>query len=103
MVPRLYSFSLEETDSAVKENMLKHFISAMQDAIELSFPRVTRANEFILQEMERGNVTWFQPEKVEALREQFRFPMVGLVSRMIVKKPCYVRSTTRAHADIKTR
>ena len=56
---------LEETDNLVKENMLKHFISAMQDAIELSFPTVRRAHGFILQEMERGNVNWLQPEKVE--------------------------------------
>ena len=43
---------LEETDNVVKENMLKHFISAMQDAIELSFPTVRRAHGFILQEIE---------------------------------------------------
>ena len=61
---------LEETDNVVKENMLKHFISAMQDAIELSFPTVRRAHGFILQEMERGNVTWLQPEKVEKIRSR---------------------------------
>ena len=61
---------LEETDSSVKENMLKHFISAMQDAIELSFPTVRRAHGFILQEMERGNVNWLQPEKVEKIRSR---------------------------------
>ena len=53
---------LEETDSSVKENMLKHFISAMQDAIELSFPTVRRAHGFILQEMERGNVKSKHPK-----------------------------------------
>ena len=48
----------------------QHFISAMQDAIELSFPTVRRAHGFILQEMERGNVNWLQPEKVEKIRSR---------------------------------
>ena len=61
---------LQETDNVVKENMLKHFISAMQGAIELSFPTVRRAHGFILQEMQRGNVTWLQPEKVEKIRSR---------------------------------
>ena len=48
---------LEENDSVAKENMLKHFISAMQDAIELSYLTVRRAHGLILPEMEKGNVT----------------------------------------------
>ena len=47
--------------------MLKHLLVLMQDAIELSFPAVRRAHGFMLQEMERGNVTWLQPEKVEKI------------------------------------
>ena len=50
--------------------MLNPFVSAMQDAIELSFPTVRRANGFILQEVERGSVTWLQPEKVEKIRSR---------------------------------
>ena len=92
---------LEETDSSVKENMLKHFISAMQDAIELSFPTVRRAHGFILQEMERGNVNWLQLEKVEKLevetpKDWSRFLMVGLL-KVVRKLLCklYNKGTCR--------
>ena len=89
---------LEETDNLVKENMLKHFISAMQDAIELSFPTVRRAHGLILQEMERGNVNWLQPEKVEKIRSRNTQRVVQVPNGRVGAN--YI---TREHVDTRIR
>ena len=38
----------EESRSTVRNNMLRHFVSCMQVAIELSFPMAKRAHAFVL-------------------------------------------------------
>ena len=43
--------------------MLKHFVSLIQDCIELSFQTARRAHGMILQEMEKGSVDWTQTKK----------------------------------------
>ena len=54
MVPGFVQCILEEQSHKVKENMMKHFVSIMQDAIELSFATAKRAHGIVLQEMEKG-------------------------------------------------
>ena len=43
--------------------MLRHFVSCMQDAIELSVPMAKHAHAFVLQEMEKDTVNWLNSEK----------------------------------------
>ena len=62
--------AVEENNEVVKQNMLKHFVSLMQDCIELSFPTARHAHGMILQEMEKGNVDWTQTEKIEKIRSR---------------------------------
>ena len=59
---------LEEQSSKVKENMMKYFVSIMQDAIELSFATAKRAHGIVLQEMEKGSVDWQKLGKIELIR-----------------------------------
>ena len=59
---------LEESNEKLRKNMLKHFVSMMQDSIELSFSTAKRAHGLILQEMEKGNVDWANVEKIEKIR-----------------------------------
>ena len=53
----------EEQNAKVKENMMKHFVSIKQDAIELSFATAKRAHGIVLQEIEKGSVDWLKPIK----------------------------------------
>ena len=62
--------AVEENNEVIKQNMLKHFVSLMQDCIELSFPTTRRAHGMILQEMEKGNVDWTQTDKIEKIRSR---------------------------------
>ena len=48
--------------------MLRHFVSSMQDSIELSFATAKHAHGLILQEMEKGSLTWLQAEKIDKIR-----------------------------------
>ena len=95
--------ALDESDNVVKENMLKHFIST------LSLPMVRRAHGFILQEMERGNVTWLQPEKVEKLIRSRNTQRIVQVPNGRVgglensRKLCCVSCITRELVDTKSR
>ena len=57
--------AVEESNDVIRQNMLKHFISLMQDCIELLFPTPRCAHGMILQEMEKGNVDWTQTGKIE--------------------------------------
>ena len=61
---------LEEPNSSTQRCMLRHFVSIMQDSIELSFPTAKRAHGLILQEIEKGNVDWSQSEKIEKIRSR---------------------------------
>ena len=59
---------LEQSDSKSKENMLMYLAFLMQDAIELSAHTARRAHAAVLQEMERGKLTWLEPELVEKVK-----------------------------------
>ena len=59
---------LEESSEKIRKNMLRHFVSVIQDSIELSFATAQCAHGLILQEMERGTVDWSQVEKIEKIR-----------------------------------
>ena len=50
--------------------MLRHFVSCMQDAIELSFPTAKRAHACVLQEMEKGTINWHNWEKIDRTRNR---------------------------------
>ena len=54
----------------IKENMVRHFVSSMQDAIELSFVTIKRAHGLIFQEMEKGSLMWLQTEKIDKIRSR---------------------------------
>ena len=64
-VQGIIQYAVEENNEVVRQNMLKHFVSLMQDCIEFSFPTVRHAHGMILQEMEKGNIDWTQTEKIE--------------------------------------
>ena len=59
---------LEQNDEKSKENMLMYFALLMQDAIELSASTARRAHAAVLQEMERGKLTWLEPDLVEKVK-----------------------------------
>ena len=61
---------IEESSSTVRNSMLRHFVSCMQDAIELSFPTAKCAYGFVLQEMEKGTVGWLNPDKTDRIRNR---------------------------------
>ena len=76
---------LDESNDKIKENMLKYFVSAMQDSIELSFVTTKRAHGLILQEMEKGSLTWLQADKIEKIRSRNTQRMVPNGSNANVK------------------
>ena len=57
-----------ETDNKIRQNMMSHFALLMQDAIELSPNTARRAHAAVLQEMERGKVSWSQIDLVEKIK-----------------------------------
>ena len=59
---------LEQTDSKNKDTMLMYFALLMQDAIELSANTARRAHAAVLQEMERGKLSWAEPDLVEKVK-----------------------------------
>ena len=59
---------LEQTDSRNKDNMLMYFALLMQDAIELSANTARRAHAAVLQEKERGKLSWAEPDLVEKVK-----------------------------------
>ena len=61
---------IEEPSSTVRNIMLRHFVSCMQDAIELSFPTAKRAHVFVLQDMEKGTIDWHNWEKIDRIRSR---------------------------------
>ena len=59
---------LDQTDNKIRENMMLYFTLLMQDAIELSPNTARRAHAAVLQEMERGKVSWSQIDLVEKIK-----------------------------------
>ena len=56
---------LDQTDNRIRENMILYFTLVMQDAIKLSPNTARRVHAAVLQEMERGKVSWSQIDLVE--------------------------------------
>ena len=59
---------LDQNDNKIRENMMLYFTLLMQDAIELSPNTARRAHAAVLQEMERGKVSWSQIDLVEKIK-----------------------------------
>ena len=59
---------LEQSDSNSEENMLMYFALLMQDAIELSVNTARRADAAVLQEMEKGKMSWLEPDLIEKVK-----------------------------------
>ena len=59
---------LEQNDAKSRENMLMYLAFLMQDAIELSAHTARRTHAAVPQEMERGKLTWLEPELVEKVQ-----------------------------------
>ena len=68
---------LDEQNSQIRENMLKHFTSVLQDAIELSFPAAKRAHGVVLQEIEKGKIDWNQLDQIEKIRSRNAQKVIG--------------------------
>ena len=62
---------LEESDNKIRNQMLIHFSRLMQDAVELSLGTVRRAHAAVLQEIERGLVSWEDTENIEKCRSRY--------------------------------
>ena len=59
---------LEEGNSKIRENMLQYLTYLMQDAIELSMNTARKAHAAVLQDMERGKVSWEELDLVEKIK-----------------------------------
>ena len=62
---------LKEGDNTIKNQMLIHFSRLMQDAIELSLGTARRAHAAVVQEIERGLVSWEDTENIEKCRVRY--------------------------------
>ena len=62
---------LEEKDQNRREHMLYYDTLIMQDAIELNFQTAKRAHAIVLQEIEKGKVTWDDLDQIEKLKNRF--------------------------------
>ena len=93
--------AVEENNEVVKQNMLKHFVSLMQDCIKLSFPTARRAHGMIFQEMEKGNVDLTQTEKLKKI--EVVTPMWFKPRVRVVIKLCCANCTTKVHVDSKSK
>ena len=67
---------LDEEEHKIRENMLQYLTFLMQDAIELSMNTARKVHAAVLQNMERGNVSWEQldlvKKEVEILKDWSR-------------------------------
>ena len=61
---------LEESSVEKKDYMLSYFSMLMQDAIELSLGTFRKAHAVVLQEMEKGQFTWNDPDLVEKCKNR---------------------------------
>ena len=61
---------LDEEDHKIRENMLQYLTYLMQDAIELSMNTARKALAAVLQDMERGKVSWEQLNLVEKIKSR---------------------------------
>ena len=80
---------LEQSDNKVKENMLTYFALLMQDVIELSVN--TGHMLAVLQEMERGRLSWMEPdlfEKIKVRNTQRIFQSHKTASNSVVQTKC---------------
>ena len=59
---------LEESNAETKNQMLIHFSRLMQAAIELSLGTARRAHAAVLQEVEKGLISWENSESIEKCR-----------------------------------
>ena len=62
---------LEESDNTIRNQMLIHFSHLMQDAVELSLGMVRRTHAAVLQEVERGLISWEDTESIEKCRVRY--------------------------------
>ena len=79
---------LEQNDTGSKENMLMYFALLMQDAIELS---TNSPQSAVLQEMERGKLSWLEPdlvEKVKVRNTQRIFQNHKVAPSSVIKTQC---------------
>ena len=68
---------LDEQNNQIRENMLKHFTSVLQDAIELFFPTAKRAHGVVLQEIKKGKIDWNQLDQIEKIRSRNAQRVIG--------------------------
>ena len=60
---------LDEENHKIRENMLQYLTYLMQDAIELSM-NTRKAHAAVLQDMERGKVSWEQLDSVRKIKSR---------------------------------
>ena len=67
----MLSCILEESDTTIRNQVLIHFSRLKQDGVELSLGTVRRVHAAVLEEIERGFISWEDSENVEKCR--FRY------------------------------
>ena len=70
-VQGMLSCILEESSDISRNQMLIHFSRLMQDAVELSLGMARRAHAAVLQEIERGLISWEDAENLEKCRVRY--------------------------------
>ena len=59
---------LEEKDQKLRESMLQYYSWLMQDAIELNIMTARRAHAAVLQEIEKGKISWDRLDLIEKVK-----------------------------------
>ena len=70
-VQGMLSCILEESSDIIRNQMLIHFSRLMQDAVELSLGTARRAHAAVLQEIERGLISWEDTENLGKCRIRY--------------------------------
>ena len=71
---------LEETSTSIRNNMLEYARHLLQDAIETNWTTARHAHMMVLQDIERGKVTWRDSDNIEKIR-------IRSTARVITTKP----------------
>ena len=59
---------LQKQNPDIKERMLDHLTKLLQSSLDYSYESSRGAHAVILQELERGSITWYDSEEIEKIR-----------------------------------
>ena len=81
---------LEETSTAMRNNMIEYGRHLLQGAIETNWTTVHHAHIVVLQDIERGKATWRDSDRIKKIRIQN-------AARVITAKPASTNSKAPKH------